>query len=658
MARLPVPGADDGTWGDILNAYLSVTHASDGTLNSNVVGTSQILNNAVTNAQLDSATQTILSSVAGKYTLPAGGIPESDLDSATQTKIDVGASAYQKPVGGIPGSDLDSSVQSDLASASTAVQSVNSKAGTSVTLSASDISAVPASQLGAASGVATLNASSQLTASQLPSIAGNASAATFTNASVLGASKRPAVDLLMSSYDTVASSTDQTAAFQSAISAAANILSSSSVIKVRIILDSRQKYIIGGAVQSGANGQLAQIPLPYSSGAVAGTIELVGFPGAGGPEWLILGYGQSGTVIESTLASAPTFSASTGIASTFGGPASYSTNNKNAQSTICFSVKNVEIRSAAPVICGIDTGHLAGFFFDGLIFNTDATTNMNGSSGALAAYTTMVTNLVVTTAPQAIPIIFPLVNCVYGAKGGMLGVANWACGPVIGEWLDAQQIDVMFCPGPCLAVDVSSHPNRIGMLGDWDNAYGISSTYPTSGNNPFAPTTTGGASDTTAGSNTASMLDIGVWDVQTAESYAPNTIKRVNDVLDSNGITPINAMAQKVQGGTGAILTKQWSFIGTGASAAGIMYYSKIIDKMSAIGAIQTASGFPKTSGTTARNPISRDCLVYTSGGTITNYSINGSAFGAAPPSSFLLPANATFSITYTGTPAMSFMAI
>lgn len=31
MARLPIPGGDDGTWGDILNNYLSIEHNSDGT---------------------------------------------------------------------------------------------------------------------------------------------------------------------------------------------------------------------------------------------------------------------------------------------------------------------------------------------------------------------------------------------------------------------------------------------------------------------------------------------------------------------------------------------------------------------------------------------------------------------------------------------------
>lgn len=32
MARLPVPGSDDGTWGTVLNDFLGVEHNSDGTL--------------------------------------------------------------------------------------------------------------------------------------------------------------------------------------------------------------------------------------------------------------------------------------------------------------------------------------------------------------------------------------------------------------------------------------------------------------------------------------------------------------------------------------------------------------------------------------------------------------------------------------------------
>lgn len=32
MARLPIPGSDDNTWGNILNTYLQVSLNSDGTL--------------------------------------------------------------------------------------------------------------------------------------------------------------------------------------------------------------------------------------------------------------------------------------------------------------------------------------------------------------------------------------------------------------------------------------------------------------------------------------------------------------------------------------------------------------------------------------------------------------------------------------------------
>jgi len=37
MARLPTPGADNGTWGNVLNEYLSVSHDTDGTLKASEV---------------------------------------------------------------------------------------------------------------------------------------------------------------------------------------------------------------------------------------------------------------------------------------------------------------------------------------------------------------------------------------------------------------------------------------------------------------------------------------------------------------------------------------------------------------------------------------------------------------------------------------------
>jgi len=128
MTRLPIPGSDDGSWGDILNAYLSVSHASDGTLNSGVVG----------HAQLDSSTQTTIDSVASKYTKPGGGIPSTDLTSVVQTSL----------------GKADSSLQS--------------------------------SQLGAASGIATLDNGSRLTVGQLPGSVENASSAAIYVAAATG----------------------------------------------------------------------------------------------------------------------------------------------------------------------------------------------------------------------------------------------------------------------------------------------------------------------------------------------------------------------------------------------------------------------------------------------------------------------------------------
>jgi hypothetical protein len=107
--RLPTPGGDNGDWGDILNAYLSVSLASDGTLNPGVV----------TNTQLDSSNQQAITKA----------------NNSVQTTTTVNGHALSS----------------------------------NITLSASDVSAIATSQLGAASGVATLNSSSQLTSSQLPS---------------------------------------------------------------------------------------------------------------------------------------------------------------------------------------------------------------------------------------------------------------------------------------------------------------------------------------------------------------------------------------------------------------------------------------------------------------------------------------------------------
>lgn len=78
MARLPIPGSDNGTWGDILNSFLLVELNTDGSLKkaadiSAAVSTAQ---NALSTAQ---AAQTTANAAA-----PAGGAVTVTRDSSGQ----------------------------------------------------------------------------------------------------------------------------------------------------------------------------------------------------------------------------------------------------------------------------------------------------------------------------------------------------------------------------------------------------------------------------------------------------------------------------------------------------------------------------------------------------------------------------------------------
>lgn len=83
MARLPQPGGDQGTWGDVLNTFLTVEHNTDGTLKKagDITSALQTAQNAKTAA--DSAQ----ASADSKYAKPATGIPETDLSAEVQTKL-------------------------------------------------------------------------------------------------------------------------------------------------------------------------------------------------------------------------------------------------------------------------------------------------------------------------------------------------------------------------------------------------------------------------------------------------------------------------------------------------------------------------------------------------------------------------------------------
>lgn len=118
VARLPQPGSDNGTWGDILNEYLSQTLKSDGTIKDDAVTTSAIAPNAITAAEIapNSVTATEIAADAVTATqIQDGSITEAQLSSGVQTKLNSVAGTPEW--GDISGTLSD---QTDLSSALTA----------------------------------------------------------------------------------------------------------------------------------------------------------------------------------------------------------------------------------------------------------------------------------------------------------------------------------------------------------------------------------------------------------------------------------------------------------------------------------------------------------------------------------------------------------
>lgn len=77
MQRLPTPGSDNGTWGDILNGFLEVEHNTDGTLKARTDGTFATLTaGKIPSTQLGSGTAGGSNFLRGDGTwaVPAGGV--------------------------------------------------------------------------------------------------------------------------------------------------------------------------------------------------------------------------------------------------------------------------------------------------------------------------------------------------------------------------------------------------------------------------------------------------------------------------------------------------------------------------------------------------------------------------------------------------------
>jgi len=178
--RLPNPGGDVGNWGDILNAFLEVSHNGDGTLASNSVGTSQIASSAVTSAQLDAPTQSAITKANSSVQTVNSISPSGGNVSLTAANINAIPSSQLSAASGVAQLDgtsklvsaqIPTTVSNAVTKANSSVQTVNNASpdgSGNVSLTASSVSAIPSSALGALSGVAQLDGTGKLTSGQIP----------------------------------------------------------------------------------------------------------------------------------------------------------------------------------------------------------------------------------------------------------------------------------------------------------------------------------------------------------------------------------------------------------------------------------------------------------------------------------------------------------
>jgi len=133
MSRLPIPGSDSGTWGGVLNDFLGVTHATDGTLNSSVVSNANIVDGTVALAKLatevqtslgkaDSALQSATKSTVGLASVDNTSDLSKPISTATQTALDAKLAT----------TTLDSSTSTLISGSSSTATAIGSKISTAM----------------------------------------------------------------------------------------------------------------------------------------------------------------------------------------------------------------------------------------------------------------------------------------------------------------------------------------------------------------------------------------------------------------------------------------------------------------------------------------------------------------------------------------------
>lgn len=187
MPRLPVPGSDNGTWGDVLNDYLAVAHDSVGNLKSNAVSSSVIQDDSISETKLnvgsgaDGQVLTKNSGLTGglEWTSAAGS---PDATNSTKGLVqlagDLGGTAAAPTVPGLANKANTSTTVSagtgltgggDLSTNRTLSANFGTTAGTIAQGNDSRIAGAEQTiNKGAASGYASLDGSTKVPVAQLP----------------------------------------------------------------------------------------------------------------------------------------------------------------------------------------------------------------------------------------------------------------------------------------------------------------------------------------------------------------------------------------------------------------------------------------------------------------------------------------------------------
>lgn len=167
MARLPQPGGDDGTWGNLLNDFLAQEHNSDGTLKIKTDGTLAAKANDNNVVHL-SGNQTI-SGIKTYNSSPVVPTPLSNTQAANKAYVDSTAGAGDPVVGG----DLTGTASNaQIATGAIVNADVNNAAAIAQSKIANlttDLAAkIASTEKGAASGVASLDSGTRVPVVQLP----------------------------------------------------------------------------------------------------------------------------------------------------------------------------------------------------------------------------------------------------------------------------------------------------------------------------------------------------------------------------------------------------------------------------------------------------------------------------------------------------------